>query len=69
MRGDTKPEAKMERPSDEEALKLTVAFYCIMEPERRAELLALADKYARASARVQGVTHYLDVDRADKERH
>ena len=32
----------MERASDEEALKLTVAFYCIMEPERRAELLALA---------------------------
>ena len=59
----------MERASDEEALKLTVAFYCIMEPERRAELLALADKHARDSARVDGVTHYLDLDRPDRGRH
>jgi len=69
MRSIKKPEAKMERASEEEALKLTVAFYCIMEPERRAELLVLADKHARESARVEGVTHYLDLDRADEDRH
>jgi hypothetical protein len=32
--------------SDEEALRLTLAFYCIMEPEKRAIVLALAERYA-----------------------
>ena len=59
----------MERASDEEALKLTVAFYCILEPDRRAELLALAVKNAKESARVEGITHYLDLDRPDKGRN
>lgn len=31
---------------DEEALRLTLAFYCIMEPEKRAIILALAERYA-----------------------
>jgi hypothetical protein len=32
-----------------EALRLQLAFYCIMEPERRAEVLALAEKHANPS--------------------
>ena len=32
--------------SYEEALRLTLAFYCIMEPEKRATILALAERYA-----------------------
>jgi hypothetical protein len=32
--------------SDEEALRLTLAFYCIMEPEKPAIVLALAERYA-----------------------
>jgi quinol monooxygenase YgiN len=47
------------RASDQEALRMTVAFYCIMEPERRAELVALAEQYAKASAVVEGCTHFL----------
>jgi hypothetical protein len=39
----------VERPSDEETLKLVLAFLCIMEPEKRAELLALVEKYAAES--------------------
>jgi hypothetical protein len=35
--------------SDEEALRLTLAFYCIMEPEKRAIVLALAERYAKGS--------------------
>jgi hypothetical protein len=30
-------------------LKLVLAFLCIMEPEKRAELLALVEKYAAES--------------------
>lgn len=36
-------------PSDEEALRLTLAFYCIMEPEKQAIVLALAERYAERS--------------------
>ena len=32
--------------SYEEALRLTLAFYCIMEPQKRAIILALAERYA-----------------------
>jgi hypothetical protein len=39
---DTAPEAA----TDQEALRLVVAFYCIMEPEKREALLALAERYA-----------------------
>ncbi|MFT4115585.1 hypothetical protein [Bradyrhizobium sp.] len=53
------PELTYGRPSDDEALKLVVAFYCIMEPDRRSEVLALAEKYAKESRVVDGATHYL----------
>jgi hypothetical protein len=42
---DTAPEPA----TDQEALKLVVAFYCIMEPEKREALLALAGRYATES--------------------
>ena len=51
------------RPSDEEALRMVVAFYCVMEPERRAELLQLAEKLASESQVVEGCTHFLLLDR------
>jgi hypothetical protein len=47
------------RASDEDALKMVVAFYSVVEPEKRAELLALAEKYAKSSPVVEGVTHFL----------
>ena len=50
------------RASDDEALRLTIAFYCIMEPERREEVLALAEKFASGSKHVDGVTHFLDLN-------
>jgi hypothetical protein len=55
------------RPSDEEALRLVVAFYCIMEPDKRAELLRLAVRYAEASPVVEGYTHYLLMHRETSE--
>jgi len=58
----------MGRASDQEALRLTIAFYCIMEPEHRAEVLALAEKFARDSQRVKGVTHFLDLYREMDEK-
>ena len=51
------------RASDEEALRLVIAFYCIMEPERRAEILALAERFAKESQVVEGVTHFLLVEK------
>jgi len=69
MNGFEKPEGKLGRAPDDQALKLTVAFYCIMEPEHRAEILALAERRARGSARIDGVTHYLDLDPTAKGRH
>jgi hypothetical protein len=35
------------RASDEEALKMVVAYLSINEPERRRELFELAEKYAK----------------------
>ncbi len=52
------------RPSEEEALKLVVAFYCIMEPDKRGDLLRLAEEYAKASHVVEGCTHYLMLERS-----
>lgn len=37
------------RASDEEALKLVVAYLNISEPERRRELVALAEQYQQES--------------------
>ena len=52
----------MGRPSEEEALRMTIAFCSIMEPERRAEVLALCEMRARESRVEEGVTHYLMLD-------
>lgn len=38
-------------PSDEEALKLVLAFYCILEEDRRQHVLGLAQRYAAESKR------------------
>jgi len=43
-----------EPPSDDEALKLVMRFYCILEPDRQRELLALAQRYASAAQEVDG---------------
>ena len=56
------------RPSEEEALRMIVAFYCIMEPERRAELIKLAEAYATQSQVVEGCTHFLLLDREVSEQ-
>lgn len=58
----SKPKVEPCQASDEEALRLTVAFYCILEPARRAEVLGLAEELASRSQRVEGVTHYLDLN-------
>jgi hypothetical protein len=39
------------RASDDEALKLIVAFFQIHEPERRQQVLALAKRFERQSVR------------------
>lgn len=54
------------RPSDDEALRVVVAFFCIMEPEKRAEVLALAERYAKESRVVDGVTHFLMLEESAK---
>jgi len=36
----------MERPSEEESLRLFMAFYSIREANKRAEVVALAEEYA-----------------------
>jgi hypothetical protein len=38
------------RASDEEALKMVVAYLSINEPERRREILELAEKYAKETS-------------------
>lgn len=50
------------RASDQDALKLVLAFYCIMESERRSELIALAEKLAKESTVVERVTHFMLLD-------
>lgn len=52
------------RPSDEEALKLALAFFCIMDPDKRAEVMAVAEKFARESEVVEGHVHFALVDPA-----
>ena len=56
------------RPSDEEALRIVIAFCSIMEPEKRAELLQLAETFARQSAVVDGCTHFSLLDRGTRDR-
>ena len=55
------------RPSDEEALRIVIAFCCIMEPEKRAELLQLAETFAKQSTVVDGCTHFSLLDRGDRK--
>jgi glutamate racemase len=57
------------RPSDEEALRMVIAFYCVMEPEKRAQLIKLAETFARESQVVEGCTHFLMLDRASRIDH
>jgi hypothetical protein len=47
------------RASDSEAMRMVLAFLCIMEPDKRAELIGLAEQHARESAVVDGITHFL----------
>jgi quinol monooxygenase YgiN len=42
---------------------MVVAFYCIMEPEKRAELIKLAETFATESQVVEGCTHFLLLER------
>jgi hypothetical protein len=58
-----RPQFELERPSDEEALRLVMAFYCIMEPDRREQVVALAERYAAESKIVDGHTHFLLLER------
>jgi hypothetical protein len=60
--------AVLGRPSDEEALRIVIAFCCIMEPEKRAELVELAEIFARQSKVVDGYTHFSLLDRGDREQ-
>lgn len=57
----SKRKVEIGRASDDEALRLTIAYYCIMEPEKRAEVQTLAETFAAQSRRVDGVTHYLEI--------
>lgn len=50
------------RPTDEDAVRLSLAFYCILEPDKRRSVLALAERLAKESRRVDGVTHFTDID-------
>jgi hypothetical protein len=51
------------RPSEEEALRMVVAFYCIMEPAKRAQLIKLAETIAMQSQVVEGCTHFSLLER------
>ena len=55
--------ANLGRPSEREAHSVIVAFFCIMEPDKRAEILTLAERYAKESQVVPGITHYLLLNR------
>jgi hypothetical protein len=47
---------------DEEALKLVLAFYCILESDKRSEVLSLAKRYATESRAADRHTHFPTVD-------
>lgn len=46
------------RPSDEEGLRLMIAFFSIMEPGKRDEVMRLAESLATGSAVVDGLAHF-----------
>jgi hypothetical protein len=60
--------ALLGRPSEEDALRIVIAFCCIMEPEKRAALVELAETFAKQSKVVDGCTHFSLLDRGDRER-
>ena len=49
------PSELAEMASDKDALRLILGFYCILEPERRAEVMALAERYSREAAADNGL--------------
>jgi glutamate racemase len=53
------------RPTEAEALRMVVAFYCIMEPELRARLINLAEDFAMRSPVVEGCTHFMLLEKED----
>jgi hypothetical protein len=50
--------AMLGRPSDEEGLRLMIAFFSIMEPEKREEVVRLAETLAAGSTVVDGLAHF-----------
>ena len=54
----TDDDTSSEGATDQEALKLVLAFYCILEPDKREALLALAKRYAENS---KMAAHFSDV--------
>ena len=55
-------ESHSDRASDAEALRMVLAFYCIMDAEKRSEVVTLAERYAAQSTAVEGRTHFLLLD-------
>ena len=58
MNGEKDDRAGLGRASDSEAMRMVLAFLCIMEPDKRAELIGLAEQHAREAAVVDGITHF-----------
>ena len=52
-------------PTFDEALRLVLAFYCIMEPERRAVVTAMVEKYADRSRLMEAGIEAADEKLAD----
>jgi hypothetical protein len=50
------------RPTEEETLRLVVAFYCIMETENRDCLIELAEMFAKQSQAAEGNSSALNRD-------
>jgi hypothetical protein len=55
---------------DNEALRLGLAFYCIMEPDKRQLIVDLAESYARDSPAIEGQPNFkvLSNRRASKKK-
>lgn len=50
------------RASDEEGLRLMVAYFCIQDPALRCEIMKLAETYAQAAVPVMPVPKGLSQD-------
>src|ERR1700761_5632704 len=57
------------RPTSEEALRMVMAFYCIMEPDKRDQLVKLAESLAEKSQIVDGCTHFSLLERNPQSRN